>query len=202
MLRIFHSDPDHKKGKREKGTKRRDREREGPMEVTVITPEKLNLGINHRISILLPTFLAVSVQRIGDSSCDAAITSLAGIKIQLYIKLSYIAPYLYLSRWYFLRFLPYPRAQRLPPFSLSSSWRRAATVITRYTHTGCSGSQRHVNDRWRFYCSLSWLFVFNINLPLKLSLCVVEHHNCVYCTNMQCYSLLICSARKILICFK
>lgn len=43
-------------------------------------------------------------RRIRDSSCDAAITSLAGIKIQLYIKLSYIAPYLYLSHWYFLRF--------------------------------------------------------------------------------------------------
>lgn len=42
-------------------------------------------------------------RHIRDSSCDAAITSLTGIKIQLYIKLSYIAPYLYLSRWYFLR---------------------------------------------------------------------------------------------------
>ena len=37
-------------------------------------------------------------RHIRDSSCDAAITSLTGIKIQLYIKLSYIAPYLYLSR--------------------------------------------------------------------------------------------------------
>lgn len=41
-------------------------------------------------------------RHIRDSSCDAAITSLTGIKIQLYIKLSYIAPYLYPSRWYFL----------------------------------------------------------------------------------------------------
>jgi len=69
------------------------------MEVAEVTPEKLNLGINHGgISIPLPTFLAATARRIGDSSCDAAITSLAGIKIQLYIKLSYIAPYLYLSR--------------------------------------------------------------------------------------------------------
>lgn len=47
-------------------------------------------------------------RHIRDSSCDAAITSLTGIKIQLYIKLSYIAPYLYLSRWYFLRSPPAP----------------------------------------------------------------------------------------------
>lgn len=74
------------------------RERKRSIGVAEVTPEKLNLGINHGISIPLPTFLAASDRRIGDSSCDAAITSLAGIKIQLYIKLSYIAPYLYLSR--------------------------------------------------------------------------------------------------------
>lgn len=112
VLRIFHSDPD-----REKEKKRGAREgRERPMEVAVVTPEKLNLGINHGISIPLPTFLAASARRIGDSSCDAAITSLAGIKIQLYIKLSYIAPYLYLSRWYFLRFLPNTPRASLAPF--------------------------------------------------------------------------------------
>lgn len=129
----------------------------------MVTPEKLNLGINHGISILLPTFLAASARRIGDSSCDAAITSLAGIKIQLYIKLSYIAPYLYLSRWYFLRFLPNPRAYNArPSFSLSSSWRHrrsrrctanGATVTTRYIHGVFRKPQRRVNNRWRFHCS-------------------------------------------------
>ena len=98
MLRIFLQISIVKKRKRNGKAREREREKEKLMEVAVVTPEKLNLGINHGISIPLPTFLAASARRIGDSSCDAAITSLAGIKIQLYIKLSYIAPYLYLSR--------------------------------------------------------------------------------------------------------
>lgn len=38
----------------------RERKTERLIEVAVVTPEKLNLGINHGISISLPTFLAAS----------------------------------------------------------------------------------------------------------------------------------------------
>lgn len=78
-------------------------------------------------------------RHIRDSSCDAAITSLTGIKIQLYIKLSYIAPYLYLSRWYFLRSTLYHSlslsfsflASANPPFSdiLSFALERSRTFF-------------------------------------------------------------------------
>lgn len=92
-------------------------------------------------------------RHIRDSSCDAAITSLTGIKIQLYIKLSYIAPYLYLSRWYFLRstlyhslslsfsfsFLVAPLASASPPFSdiLSFALERSCTLSFPWNGARC-----------------------------------------------------------------
>jgi len=62
------------------------------------------------------------------------------IKIQLYIKLSYIAPYLYLSRWYFLRFPTEPPRAMLTTLSLCHSRDAAPLRSPRGTYTGCSGS--------------------------------------------------------------
>lgn len=94
-------------------------------------------------------------RHIRDSSCDAAITSLTGIKIQLYIKLSYIAPYLYLSRWYFLRSTLY--------HSLSLSRSRSLllpTPLFRIFSPSLLNDRVHFSMKWcRMYIRVLFIYV-------------------------------------------
>lgn len=139
MLKIFHSDLDREGEKRreEQGGERK-RETDGSSRGNAGKTQSRHKSWDIDSTANFPRSLAA--RRIGDSSCDAAITSLAGIKIQLYIKLSYIAPYLYLSHWYFLRFLPSPPRATLDPFlSVILVTPRCYGHHTRGTHTRTRG---------------------------------------------------------------
>jgi len=96
------------------------------------------------------------------------------IKIQLYIKLSYIAPYLYLSRWYFLRFLPNPRAQCSPRFLSVILTPRCYGHHAVHTRGVLEASVvLTINDDFIAPVSPS-LHQLSENLSLKLSLWVIE----------------------------